>query len=860
MAGPTSKAPSRTFSAQATVPDSRAEPEKSAGVSPSPESEGQGVGAQAGSTEEGLAQKAEVRARIGWGRRCVQWATASRWRLALVVGGGFVVGSALVTGIVIGILRARQPPPLVTLEMALEVLDQGAYPEARHLAEELALRTDLGEQELGGPVFILGAVTACEARELSGEEQKARYLVAAGYLEEARARGFPPSRRAEGLFLLAESLFHSGQWVAARPVLKEALQANPQRKMILYDMLVQACAEAVPPLLKEALEYNTAQLADQWLPQAQKQQALLRQAELQFRLGDLDACRKSLAMLPEDPALRAGKKWIEGQIRLRQARAASAQGDPATARQKYQEAIHLFRQAQADEEVGSWAMCRAQYSIAICLEEMGDVRAAAKQFERVRTTFSKTPEATAAAWKEAELAPRLYSPQEVLAAYRRAIELVGLPKTFHNPWLSIEDIRSGCLKTHQEYLSQGKYSVAFSLAQSFAPLLSPEATTQLLAETLSQWAQAEATKAQTLSDPKRTQQERQARTLFRQAGSAYQQLAELEKQTRRYTDLLWRSAENYLAGQDYPHAVVVLKEYLKNETRARRGAALVHLGEALLSLDRVEEAMDALRDCIDFHPRDVAAFQARLLAARAWIEKGELDKAAQILQENLDGRLAPSSVEWRQTLFAMGRVRHLQSDYEKAVLLLQEALQRYPDDPEALEARYLLADSHRRIGLQIREQLLASQVRHVRLSRMQESQSAFQKALAEYKELLNRLSRQQIDRPLNPWEKVLLRNTLFGMGDAASRLGHYDAALEAYTAVANRFQSEPVALVAYVQMASVYRELAQPDRARQILRQAQLVLNRLPEDPSFTKTTPMARSEWVRLIQQQLADLESPGS
>ncbi|HOM19094.1 MAG TPA: hypothetical protein PLQ00_17320, partial [Thermoguttaceae bacterium] len=77
------------------------------------------------------------------------------------------------------------------------------------------------------------------------------------YLEEARVRGFPTGRRAEGLFLLAESLFHSGQWVAARPVLKEALPANPQRKTLLHDMLVQACAEAVPPLLKEALQYNT---------------------------------------------------------------------------------------------------------------------------------------------------------------------------------------------------------------------------------------------------------------------------------------------------------------------------------------------------------------------------------------------------------------------------------------------------------------------------------------------------------------------------------------------------------------------------------------------------------------------------
>jgi tetratricopeptide (TPR) repeat protein len=231
-----------------------------------------------------------------------------------------------------------------------------------------------------------------------------------------------------------------------------------------------------------------------------------------------------------------------------------------------------------------------------------------------------------------------------------------------------------------------------------------------------------------------------------------------------------------------------------------------------------------------------------------------------MLQANLDGRLAPSSLEWRQTLFAMGRLRHLEADYPKAISLLEEAIQRYPDDPESLEARYLVADSYRRIGLRLRDELAASQIRHVRLSRMQESQAAFQKALAQYKELLDILSRTQISRPLTPWEKVLQRNTLFGLGDTADRLGEYNTALDAYTAAANRFQSEPVALMAYFQMAGVYRKLGQPDQARQMLRQAQLVLERLPDDPAFTQTTPFARTEWVQLLERQLAELTSTGS
>jgi len=795
-----------------------------------------------------------------WLRRFGRWATASRKRLLLVGLSGLAVLSLLVVGMVVGLTALFRSPPPITLEMALDMLDLGAYPEARHLAEKLAARHDLPEEELGGPVFVLGAVTAYEARDLPEKERQARYLVAAGYLEEARVRGFPTGRQAEGLLLLAESLFHSGQWVAARPVLKEALRANPHRKTELYPMLVEACAEAVPPLLKEALDYNTAYLSERWLPQAQKYQALLRQADLQFRLGDWEGCRKTLAQLPSDPALKAGQKWIEGQMLLAEARAARQKSDPATARQQYQEAIQRFRQAQTDETIALWAMRRAQYHIGICLEEMGDLGAAAFHLERVRAAFPDTPEATAAAWQEAELARQLQKPEEVLAAFRRAVQMVGSPKTFHNPWLSMEDIRARCLKAHQDYLSQKDFATASALAEIFAPLFSVEAKLRLQGETWEQWARAEAAKAEGLPYPARTGLQQQARKLFRQAGWAYQQLAELRKETREYTDILWQSSQNYLAGQDYVHAVLVLQEYLKQESRARRAAALAHLGQALLALGRIDEALEALKECIDFHPRDVAAYQARLLAARAWLEKGQSDKAAEMLQANLDGRLAPSSLEWRQTLFAMGRLRHLEADYPKAISLLEEAIQRYPDDPESLEARYLVADSYRRIGLRLRDELAASQIRHVRLSRMQESQAAFQKALAQYKELLDILSRTQISRPLTPWEKVLQRNTLFGLGDTADRLGEYNTALDAYTAAANRFQSEPVALMAYFQMAGVYRKLGQPDQARQMLRQAQLVLERLPDDPAFTQTTPFARTEWVQLLERQLAELTSTGS
>lgn len=857
------KLPEGGGSAVALGPEGARPPTDSASSSqPESSSAGRKASEEAGFGKPGEgAPDQAAKGLVGRIRAGLQWARATRSRLVVVVGASVMTAMSLLGGLSLLMMEVFFPAPQpISLEMALEMLDQGAYAEARVLAEKLLRGNDLLDSELGGPVFILGAVTAYEAQELPEKEAILRYLVAASYLEEARVRGFPPGREAEGWLLLGESLFYSGQWVSARPVLKKALQLNPHRKTPLSDMLVQVCAEAVPPLLKEALQYNSVYLADRWLPQVQRDQALLRQAELQLRLGDLEACRKTLAQLPGDPALRAGRKWIEGQMVLAEARAARSKLEQPAAWQKYREAIQLFRQAQTEESSGLWAMRRAQYYIGLCLEEMGDLDGALLQMQRVQSAFPDTPEAAAAAWKEAGLAQQLEKPSEVLAAYRRAVGMVGLPKTFHNPWLGIEEIRAQCLKAHQDFIRRNDFPTAFSLVETVAPVFSTEWKTELLARTLHQWAQAEAAKADLLSYPARVAQQRQARRLYRQAGWAYEQLAELKKQTKEYTNILWESAENYLAGQDYLHAVSVLEEYLRQESRARRAAALARLGQALLALNRVDEALEALTDCIDFHPRDVAAYQARLLAAQAWLEKGQPEKAAQMLQANLDGQLAPSSLEWRQSLFAMGRLRHLEGDYQKAIPLLQEAIRRYPNDAEALEARYLLADCYGRIALQLRQELEASQIRHVRLSRMQESEAAFQKALSQYKQLVNILNQIQINRPLTPGEKILQRNSLFGLGEVAARLADYETALDAYTAVANRFQSEPVALVAYFQMAEVYRKLGHPDRAKGMLRQAQLVLERLPESAAFTQTTPFVRTEWSQLLERQLAELTSSDS
>ena len=64
----------------------------------------------------------------------------------------------------------------------------------------------------------------------------------------------------------------------------------------------------------------------------------------------------------------------------------------------------------------------------------------------------------------------------------------------------------------------------------------------------------------------------------------------------------------------------------------------------------------------------------------------------------------------------------------------------------------------------------------------------------------------------------------------------------------NRFQDQPAALEALVQIASCYRRLNQPDEARGTLKQAQFVLKRLDANADFASTTRYGRQQWDELL------------
>lgn len=781
------------------------------------------------------------------------WSAANRLRAALVAGACV----ASVAGVVVGwvaIAAGGPAGPPVTLEMALEKLDLGAYDDAREMANRLKEQADLPMDELGGPAFVLGAAAARQAEQTWSKDKTRYYLLAARYLEEARDRGFPSPRQAEGLYLLGRSLYLSGQIPASRPVLLEALKLNKRRKTEIHGLLAEAYLRDANPMLERALAENTLYLSDGRLARDERHRGLVQRARILLRLDRADQCNAALEKVPDDAKNQADAIVIRGRMLMREGQLIKGNPDATAeeqleARRKYQAARETFLRAQGRDTLSTQATGKAMYLTGICYVELGEYGAALAQFARTSKLYEELPEGLAASFQEAELSRQLGRDKEAMAGYRRVLDTITRPENFSNPWLTLEALRNRVLDTYQHYLKIESFDIALQLTKHLHPLLPRERTVELTAEVHRSWGDALLQRATHLPPEKVAATGQQARAQLRRAGRIYWRLAEMQVATRRYSDHLWNSAGAYLRGQDYIGAVGALRRYLKAETRRRHPQALVNLGEAMLALNQIDRALEALEECYEFHGRDPVSYRARLLAAKAHLEEGNSQQAESLLRENLSGEyLTPDSREWRDSLFALGQLLRAERRYPEAIQKLEEAVERYPDDPQALPARYAIADTYHQAALDARRKLEQDLPGAVRAAHSRQIREYFDAALQKHDQLRVILNRRQETGELAPREKLMLRNCYFAIAEVHFHLGEYDTAIKAYSTATNRYQSQPAVMLAYVQMANAYRRLDKPVEARATIEQAKAVLGRMKDESLFAETTNYNRRQWEELL------------
>ncbi|WP_146450949.1 tetratricopeptide repeat protein [Bythopirellula polymerisocia] len=739
--------------------------------------------------------------------------------------------------------------PVVTLDVAWQALDQRKFEEARNVISEIQ-RNPSGLTDFGSYLYILGAVKSYQAdKEWSDDRKRATHLIAARYLQKARELGVPEQREGELIYLLGQSLVYGNQPQEGIAILQESLQTLSDPPVQLRRLLTEAYLNLPNPKLAKALEQNRYLVSDESLSDSERDDALLTHSQILLQLGKLEEATTFINSLDNNKVYQAAKDTLLGRLALAQARTAKPNSAERTA--LVDSALKDFREALRQDTLHGRVRRQAMVFIGECYELKNDYPAAIAEYDNIGNSFGDTSESIVATLSKARLLQQTGRPDKALVAYRSVLESVGEPVTYVNPLLPFAQLRKMLLQAHSRFVEDRNFEQAMALVEHFASLFDPTTVTELRGITHVAWGEAnleEASKAQRRHSTESLQTE--GRYHFRSAGRAFQTLAEMRFATVQFTDDLWAAAENYYRGHSYTQTALVLDEYLHHEARTRRALALLRYGQSQLAVGKMKEAVAALEECIEMHPRDASVYAARVACAQAFLALDQPEKAEALLVSNITGdTLRPESPEWRESLFLLGTHLHESGEYAESIKVLEEAVARYPTAPQALLARYTIARSFHSAAEQPAKKARLAKTENERQKNRKIRDHNLESALENYQDVQRRITLGgHADESL--MTKALLRNCYMMQGSVLFQLRRYEDARKAYANISTLYQHEPFVLESFVHIANCWHRLNQPLNARQTIAQAKLVLERLPGTVNFKESTNFSRQQWELLLDE----------
>lgn len=348
-------------------------------------------------------------------------------------------------------------------------------------------------------------------------------------------------------------------------------------------------------------------------------------------------------------------------------------------------------------------------------------------------------------------------------------------------------------------------------------------------------------------DDRRDQLHAGARELLTGAGETFIELARINTLNEpRSAAATWRAADLFDQAGDRARTIAVLDEFVRERPNSSLAPqALLRLGQSLQAVGRYREAIEAYQENQRRFPRTPDAGSALIPLARCFMALGteyheQAERTCQLILEN-SPIFTPEAPEFADALFLLGDLYSRQGNFEAAIPTLNEAVERYPDDPRLLRAEFLLADAYRQSGLALRRDLEDPKLVGQRPRLKAESVNRLTKAA----ELFNRLVQRYEGRDeseLGELEALFLRYGRLYEADCLFELLRYEEALKRYERTAWTYRGTASALAAYVQIINCHVYLGRPEEARAALRRAQHLVTTIPQFPELAGT----RQEWER--------------
>ncbi|RYG79215.1 tetratricopeptide repeat protein, partial [bacterium] len=334
------------------------------------------------------------------------------------------------------------------------------------------------------------------------------------------------------------------------------------------------------------------------------------------------------------------------------------------------------------------------------------------------------------------------------------------------------------------------------------------------------------------------------RDALARAGAAYVAVAQRSTvaDDATYAESLWKGIDCYDRAGDAPAAVSALELFIaERPDDSLAPDALLRLGRTYQAAGLYDKAISTFQHNQLRYPNSLAASKSGVPLAQAYMAKGpeSYPRAEQVLRAVIDNNplLTPESAEFRQAVFELGQLFYRTNRYEEAIARLEEFTTRYPEDPRRAQVAFVKADAYRKSAAGIGERLAAIETGKLdsdpngkavdrvelvmsRKDRLRKARELFQSVVDQFD---GELPTAEIDH-------LYLKLAHFYRADCLFDLTQYEESIKLYDVAARRYQNDPSALAAYVQIVNAYVALNKPDEARAANERAKWMLNRIPPD------------------------------
>lgn len=719
-------------------------------------------------------------------------------------------------------------PPSATAQLAKgrEALEQNKIDLALGLAAQVAD----SDPKLAAPAALLSArALLIQAQSQSDALAQATARDAEGKLAGIAEDQLDPAD--QNLLKVARgrlSLITRTGLEAAANGLKE-LPEDAACAAEAYEILGLLSLRLDPPDFAAALRANESLRALATLTDERRASAQISAGELNLKLGKGDEARKVLdkvgARAPREMRLKArllvAKSFHDDG---RWADAANAwQGVVQEKPDAAQLGLAWFRLGQAQSKLGHTTDASRAWEEAIGSGSAEVAQAASLYLAEIRATDPASGPA--------------------LKLARSALREVTDPAKYANTLLPANQARELLERIVTGWANAGRFEHALALNDAIAVLGGQTANKARRADLL----EAEARHLRDMigkPDIPAEETRNKARARFLEAAICHAAVAEMLADPDLQADQVWQAAR--LAGEaEKPgETASYYTSFIRMGRRQdRHGEAWYRLGEALREQDNKPASLQAYRNSINFITP--YAYRARYRLAADAMARGDLDAASDALEQNIQLlRLEPDAEAQQMSLYALGTLLHQRRNWSMCVRRFEEALERYPANPQSGRARLMLADAYRNLAGQEHQNFLTGEkiTAETRDHFQSEHRRWLERAVATYRELLLAIELEAAGAPLTEAEKD---RVFFLLADTLFNLGRYEDALYQYRNAQTRLTDPAQKLIA----------LGGEVRCYSALNQFTLMNTRLLEIrqalPSLDEKTRKQWETWVDLASRQ---------